>query len=179
MMKAAIERTSRLLNFPLTMGPRALLLGAALLLVGIYFLPFWKVTTVGPEGLRLGSYSFELAGSEARADSMGEVAGERVVPTDFSEFRWFSFALGVLALLCLRAATLGTTGMLVDVSVLFVYVFVFSIWSVQSRFSRVGEASPGAGAYALGAVAVTLAAALMMAWRQWREEIAGDVRMVG
>lgn len=178
-MKAAIERTSRLLNFPLKMGPRGLLLFAAVLLIGTYFVPFWKVTSVGPEGLRLGSYSFELAGSEARADSTGEVAGAKEVPTDFSEFRWLPFALGVLALLFLRAAVLGTTGMLVDVSVLFVYVAAFSIWAVQSRFSRFGEASPAAGAYALAAVAVTLAAALIMAWRQWREEIAGEVRMVG
>jgi hypothetical protein len=179
MMKAAIERTSRLLNLPLKTGPRGLLLFAAVVLVGTYFLPFWKVTTFGPEGLRLGSYSFELAGSEARADSTGEVAGEREVPTDFSEFRWLPFALGVLALLFLRAAVLGTTGMLVDVSVLFVYVAVFSVWSIETRFSRFGEASPASGAYALAVVAVTLGAALIMAWRQCREEVAGEVRMVG
>jgi len=178
-MKAAIERTSRLFSFPLKMGPRGLLLSAALLLVGTYFLPFWKVSTVGPEGLRLGSYSSELAGSEARADSTGEVAGEWEVPTDFSEFRWLPFALGILALLFLRAAVLGTTGTLVDVSVLFVYVAVFSVWSIENRFARQGGTAPGAGAYVLGLVAVILAAALMMTWRQWREEIAGEVRMVG
>lgn len=178
-MKAAIERTNRLLSSPLKLGPRGLLLLAASLLVGTYFLPFWKVTTFGPEGLRLGTYSFELAGSEVRADSTGDLAGEREVPTDFTEFRWLTFALGVLALLFLRAAVFGTMGMLVDVSVLFVYLVVFSFWSIESRFSRYGDASPSAGAYILAVVAITLAGALIMAWRQWCDEIAGDIRMVG
>lgn len=178
-MKAAIERANRLVSFPLKLGPRGLLLAAALLLIGSYFVPFWTVTTFGPEGPRLGSYSFELGGSEARTDPRGEIAGEREVPADFAEFRWLPFALGVLALLLLRAAVLGTMGTLVDVSVLFVYVSAFSLWSVHTRFSRYGEASPGAGVYALGAVAITLAAALIVAWRQWRDEVAGEVRMAG
>ena len=179
MMKAAIERTNRLLSIPLEVGPRGLLLAAAILLVVTFFLPIWKVSTFGPAGLQLGTSGVELAEREAGADPTISVAGEREVPTDFAEFRWLPFALGVLGLLFLRAAVLGTMGMLVDVSVLFVYLAAFSSWSIGSRFSRYGEASPGAGAYVLAGVALTLAAALIMAWRQWRDESARDVRMVG
>jgi len=181
-MKAVIERTNRLLSFPLTPGPRGLLLAAALLLLGTYFLPLWKVTTFGPEGLRIGTYSYELAESEVRAsgvDPSNKVAGQRELPTDFDEFRWLPFALGMLGLLFLRAAVLGTMGMLVDVSVVFAYFAVFSFWSIGSRFSRYGQSYPGAGAYVLAAVALVLAGALVIAWRQGSSELAGEARMVG
>ncbi len=181
-MKAVIERTNRLLNFPLKPGPRGLLLSAALLLLGAYFLPLWKVTTFGPEGVRLGTYSYELAESEVRAtgfDPSNDVTGQREVPTDFVEFGWLPFALGVVGLLVLRAVVLGTIGMLVDVSVVFVYLAVFSFWSIESRFSRYGQSHPGAGAYVLAAVALALAAALVIAWRQALSEVAGEVRMAG
>jgi hypothetical protein len=177
-MKAVIERMNRLLNFPLTPAPRLLLLAAALLLLGTYVLPIWKVTTFGPEGLRIGTYSYELSGSEVRgADPSNEVSGRREIPSDFDEFKWLPFALGVLGLLFLRAAALGTMGMLVDVSVVFGYFAVFSFWSFGSRFSRYGQSYPGAGAYVLATVALILAGALVTAWRQGRSELAGETRM--
>lgn len=181
-MKAVIERTNRVLNFPLTAVPRGLLVSAAFLLIGTYFLPLWKVTTFGPEGLRIGTYSYELGEPEVRASGIDpaiEVSGQREVPTDFIEFQWLPFAIGVLGLLFLRAAVLGTTGMLVDVSVLFVYLLLFSFWSIGSRFARYGQSYPGPGAYLLAAIALILAGALVIAWRQGRSELAGEARMVG
>jgi hypothetical protein len=181
-MKAVIERTNRLLGLPLKAGPRGMLALGALLLLATYALPFWKVTTFGPEGLRIGTYSYELAQPEAlasEADPEAEVAGSRELPADFAEFRWLAFALGVLGLLLLRAVVLGTMSMLVDVSVMFAYVTIFSFWSIGSRFSRYGESSPAAGAYVLALVAVILVGALLLAWRQATAEIAGDARLAG
>jgi small-conductance mechanosensitive channel len=180
-MKAVIERTNRFLNLPLDPGTRILLVLAALVIAWTCFLPVWKVT-VGPEGLRGGSSGFELAAPEADARasaSTADLAGSREAPGDFREFNWVPFALGALGLLFLRAAALGTMATLVDVSVVFVYLAAFVLWSFGSRFLRYGDSRPGSGAYLIGVTLLLLGVALVLAWRQGRSEIAAEARMAG
>jgi hypothetical protein len=114
---------------------------------------------------------------------------------DFTEFKWMPFVLGGTALLFLRASVLGTVKELVDATVVFGYFGVFSLWSFASKLYRYGhELAPSApvkvdpfmpplfgyqqignfevysyprpGSYVLLAVALALASALWLAWRQ-------------
>jgi hypothetical protein len=216
-MKNVFERANRYLNLPLELGPRGLLVLAALLLLPTYFLPLWKLTMFAPQypdGLRLGIYSFKLEGGNAGQDTkeinllnhyigMKDLAAE-----DFTEFKWMPFVIGALALLLLRTAVLGKLGTLVDLFVLFFYFAAFSLWSFAYKLYRYGHdlaptaavkvppfmpplyghrklanfdvySYPAAGSYALAAVAVLLAVALWLAWRESRSEIASETRMAG
>jgi len=127
---------------------------------------------------------------------------------DFTEFKWMPFVIGALALLLLRTAVLGKLGTLVDLFVLFFYFAAFSLWSFGYKLYRYGHdlaptaavkvppfmpplyghrklanfdvySYPAAGSYALAAVAVLLAVALWLAWRESRSEIASETRMAG
>jgi hypothetical protein len=147
-MKNVFERANRYLNLPLELGPRGLLVLAALLLFPTYFLPLWKLTMFAPQypdGLRLGIYSFKLEGGNAGQDTkeinllnhyigMKDLAAE-----DFTEFKWMPFVIGALALLLLRTAVLGKLGTLVDLFVLFFYFAAFSLWSFGYKLYSYGH----------------------------------------
>ena len=113
---------------------------------------------------------------------------------DFTEFEWMPFVLGGLALLFLRAAVIGRVLDLVDATVMFSYFGLFSLWTFAYKLYRYGhELAPGApvkvpgftppllggrqianfevysypaaASYAILAVGVALAAALVLAIR--------------
>ena len=216
-MKTLFERANRYLNLPLDLGPRGLLVIAALLLVPTYLLPLWKLTMFAPQypdGLRLGIYSYKLEGGNAGQDVkeinvLNHYIGMKdLVAEDFTEFKWMPFVIGALLLLLLRTAVLGKVGTLVDLFVVFVYFTAFSLWSFGYKLYRYGHdlaptaavkvppfmppvfghkklanfevySYPAAGSYALAAVAILLAAALVLAWRESRAELASDGRMAG
>jgi hypothetical protein len=216
-MKTLFERANRYLNLPLDLGPRGILLVAALLLVPTYLLPLWKLTMFAPQypdGLRLGIYSYKLEGGNAGQDIkeinvLNHYIGMKdLVAEDFTEFKWMPFVIGALALLLLRTAVLGKLATLVDLFVVFTYFAAFSLWSFGYKLYRYGHdlaptaavkvppfmppvfghkklanfevySYPAAGSYALAAVAVLLAAALWLAWRESRAELASDGRMAG
>jgi len=216
-MKTLFERANRYLNLPLDLGPRGILLVAALLLVPTYLLPLWKLTMFAPQypdGLRLGIYSYKLEGGNAGQDIkeinvLNHYIGMKdLVAEDFTEFKWMPFVIGVLALLLLRTAVLGKLATLVDIVVVFGYFAAFSLWSFGYKLYRYGHdlaptaavkvppfmppvfghkklanfevySYPAAGSYALAAVALLLAAALWLAWRESRAELASDGRMAG
>jgi copper chaperone NosL len=124
-----------------------------------------------------------------------------LVTEDFTEFKWLPFVIGILGLLFLRAAVLGKAAHLVDVAVLYLYFGLFALWSFGYKMYQYGHqldpraavrvdpfmpplfgykklanfevySYPRAGSYALGAVAVLLLLACVLAWRQWRREAA-------
>ena len=116
---------------------------------------------------------------------------------EFTEFKWIPFAVGAFGLLFLRTAVLGKMAHLVDVVVLYLYFGLFSLWSFAYKMYWYGHhlsptaavkvdpftpplfgykklanfevySYPAVGSYTLAAVAVVLAAALYLAWRQSR-----------
>jgi hypothetical protein len=120
-----------------------------------------------------------------------------LVTDEFTEFKWIPFVVGALGLLVLRTAVLGKMAHLVDVLVLYLYFGLFALWSFAYKMYWYGHhldptasvkvdpftpplfgykklanfevyAYPGLGSYALALVAVLLAAALILAWRQSR-----------
>lgn len=147
-MKNFFERAGRYLNLPLELGPRGLLVLAALLLIPTYFLPLWKLTMFAPQypdGLRLGIYSFKLEGGNAGQDLkeinlLNHYIGMKdLAASDFTEFKWMPFVIGALLLLLLRTAVLGKVGTLVDLFVVFVYFAAFSLWSFGYKLYRYGH----------------------------------------
>ena len=137
-MTPFIEKSNRILGSPLGLGPRGLILLAALLLLPAYTSPLWKMTMFAPQyqdGLRLEIYSYKLEGGNRGQDvkeinvlnhyiGMKDLSDE-----DFTEFKWLPFVIGALALLFLRAVVFGTLGHVLDVAVLFLYFSLFSLWS--------------------------------------------------
>jgi len=82
---------------------------------------------------------------------------------------WLPFALGVLALLLLRACVQGKVRDLVDVAVLSFYVSVFLYWS----------SGPGSILSMPLVVSLLLAAALLMAWHTASSDEIAEMQSAG
>lgn len=137
-MRSVFEKSNRLLEAGLDLGPRGLLVVAFLFLIPSYLFPLWTLTMFAPQypdGLRMGIYSWKLEGGNAGQDVkeinlLNHYIGMKSLEAaDFTEFKWIPFVVGLLGLLALRAAVLGRIAHLVDVVVLFLYFGLFSLWS--------------------------------------------------
>ncbi len=153
-MRQLFVESNRFLQRPLDLGPRALLVAAAVLLAATHFLPLWDMTMFAPqygEGLRLHIYSHQLTGGNGGQDLveinlLNHYIGMRSLSAEsLTEFLWMPFIVGALALLCLRAAVFGAVGHLLDVVVVFGYFAAFSAYSfVHKLFVYGHELAPGA-----------------------------------
>jgi copper chaperone NosL len=201
-----LDALNRHLHVTLGVGPRLLLIVSAALLAVTLTQPLWNLTMFAPQypdGLRMDIYTQQLKGDRNGQDIkeinvLNHYIGMRDLSTeDFTEFKWMPFAIGVLGLLFLRAAVLGTMGALVDSAVLFVYFGAFSLWSFGYKLYMYGHnlaptapvkvppfsppmfgyrqianfevySYPRAGSYAMAAAAVLLLGAVVIAWRAAR-----------
>jgi hypothetical protein len=205
-----LERSNRFLQLPLGLAPRLLLVLSAALLAITLVLPLWNMTMFAPqypEGLRLDIYTQRLQGGNKGQDLkeinlLNHYIGMRdLTDEDFTEFKWMPFAIGVLALLSLRAAVHGNMAALVDAAVLFCYFGLFSLWSFGYKLYMYGHqlaptapvtvdpfmppmfgyqklanfevySYPAAGSYTMGATALLLLLAIVFAWRSSRQTTA-------
>ena len=147
-MRALIEKSNRFLEQPLGIGPRALLLGALLLLLPCYLLPLYDMTMFAPQypdGLRLHIYSYKLDGGNGGQDVkeinvLNHYIGMKDLDAaEFTEFKWIPFVVGAIGLLFLRTAVLGKMAHLVDVLVLYLYFGLFSLWSFAYKMYWYGH----------------------------------------
>lgn len=206
-MRTFFNKTNTLLLATIGIAPRALLAAAALALLLTYVIPLWNLTMFAPqypEGLRLDIYSWTLAGGNDGQDVkeinvLNHYIGMRdLTNEDFTEFKWMPFVIGGLALLFLRAAVHGDVGSLLDVTVMFAYFGLFSLWSFSYKLYQYGHnlaptaavkvdpfmppifgfkqianfqvySYPKPGTYVMAAVVVMLSAALFVAWRECRK----------
>ncbi len=207
-MRATFEKVNRFLDAPLDLAPRALLVLAFLCLVPTYVAPLYNMTMFAPqyqEGLRLDIYSYKLVGGNQGQDVkeinvLNHYIGMRDLATeDFNEFKWLPFVIGIFGLLFLRAAVLGKAAHLVDVTVLYLYFGLFSLWSFGYKMYQYGHnldpkaavrvdpfmppmfgykklanfevySYPKLGSYTLALAALCLLVAFVLAWRQWRRD---------
>ena len=205
-MRAFLERSNRFLDLPLDLLPRMLLVASAALLAATLVLPLWNLTMFAPQypdGLRLGIYTQRLEGGNNGQDLkeinlLNHYIGMRdLADEDFTEFKWMPFAIGVLALLCLRGAAHGTMAALIDSTVIFCYFGLFSLWSFAYKLYMYGHqlaptapvkvppfmpplfgyeqlanfevySYPAAGSYLMAAVALLLFSAIFLTWRAGR-----------
>jgi hypothetical protein len=205
-----LTRTNRFLAHSVGAGPRALVLAAAVALLLTYVVPLWNLTMFAPQypdGLTMDIYSHRLLGGNNNQDVreiniLNHYIGMRdLTDEDFTEFKWMPFVIGALGLVMLRAAAYGSVGAVVDVTVLFSYFGLFSLWSFAYKLYEYGHnlaptaavkvppfmppvfgfkqianfqvySYPQAGTYAMGAAFVLLFAALFLAWRDFRRAAA-------
>jgi len=147
-VRQSIEKVNRLLDAPIDLGPRILLVLAFVLLLPAYLTPLYNLTMFAPQyqdGLRLHIYSYRLEGGNGGQDikeinllnhyiGMKDLAAE-----DFTEFKWLPFVIGIFGLLFLRAAVMGKMTHLVDVLVLYVYFGAFALWSFAYKMYWYGH----------------------------------------
>ena len=65
-MRSLLDKSNRLLEQPIGLRPRLLLVAATVCLLGAYLFPLWNLTMFAPqyqEGLRLDIYSYKLEGA--------------------------------------------------------------------------------------------------------------------
>ncbi len=147
-MKSFFAKEVRLLDQPLDLTPRVLLLVATVCLLGAYLFPLWNLTMFAPqypEGLRMDIYSYKLDGGNKGQDVkeinvLNHYIGMRDIEVaDFTEFKWIPFVVGIMGLLFLRAAVLGKMSHALDVFVLYVYFGLFSLWSFGYKMYSYGH----------------------------------------
>jgi copper chaperone NosL len=137
-------------DLPLNLKSRLLILIAAILLPASFLFPLWTMTFTSNQyldGLTLQIYPYQLEGGKTpnrddlrEINSLNHYIGMRpLLESDFSEFTWLPFVLGILAILSLRAMVIGKMASLVDVFVLFSYFGLFSFWSFYHRLYTYGH----------------------------------------
>ncbi len=149
-MKGGLEKATAFFDLPLSIGARILILLAAVSLLTVYFLPLWNMTFVSNQyrdGLVLEIYANRLEGGKtANRDDLREInelnhyIGMRpLLESEFSEFIWIPFVIGILILISLRAIVIGKMSKLVDVFVVSAYFGMFSLWSFYHRLYTYGH----------------------------------------
>lgn len=147
-MQRMFVNENRLLDTPIGLIPRILLIGAVVMLVVSYVTPLWTMTMYAPQypdGLRLFIHSYKLDGGGNGTDVkeiniLNHYIGMReIVTSDFTEFKWMPFVIGTIALLVLRTAAIGRMMQVIDVTVLYTYFGLFALWSFGYKLYSYGH----------------------------------------
>lgn len=130
-------------------GPARIAVAAGgLLLVAAMFFPLWKITMFAgqfPEGIRMSIFAHKLVGGNQGADLqainiLNHYIGMRAIQAaDFPEMRFIPFALGVFALIGLRASVFARVSNVLDLLVLFTYFGLFSLAAFVYRMYTFGH----------------------------------------
>lgn len=133
------NRLQDALGRPIGGGSRVVLVTLTGLMVFSFFLPLWQYSMEAPQypkGLSIDIYFDKLEGGHGGHDineinELNHYIGMRNIErSQLVELDWVPFAFGILMLLSLRAAVMGTGRSLVDLSVLIAYLSLFTF----SRF---------------------------------------------
>ena len=147
-MRDFLKRTNAFLDAPLDLGPRVMVLCAALALIPTFTSPLYTMTMFAPQypdGLRLFIYSYKLVGGNNGQDIpeinvLNHYIGMRdLVSSEFGEFKWMPFVIGGFSLLFLRTVVMGKLTHLVDSVVLFIYFGAFALWSFGYKMWSYGH----------------------------------------
>ena len=139
---------ARFLDRPVNGTGRLFLLLSIVAILAGGALPLWRISLVAPqyaEGLTLDMYAYQIvAGNNgqdlAEINTLNHYIGMKpIAQADFLEMRVLPFAIGVFALLALRAAVIGRIVTVVDLAVLFLYFGMFSLGSFVYRLYTYGH----------------------------------------
>jgi hypothetical protein len=198
-----LESLTTWLDGPLGRRARLGILACTVVLLGAFAVPMWHIkmyATQFPNGIELTMYPHKLTGGNEGRDvqeinTLNHYIGMRPLQQqDFAEMKWIPFALGVFALLGLRAVVFGKVGNAVDLAVLFSYFGLFSLGSFYYRLWWYGHhldpeapikvpaftpplighnrlanfdvySYPGIGSYLFAVFGTSLAVLLFLDWR--------------
>lgn len=144
----SVSSLQRFLDRPLSLRARLVVLAGVVVLAAGAFLPLWRIQLVAPqyaEGLTLEIYAHSIeAGNDGQdlqeINTLNHYIGMKPIhEADFVEMQWIPFAIGVFALLGLRAVAIGRIGSLVDLGVLFSYFAIFSLGAFAYRLYTYGH----------------------------------------
>lgn len=130
-----VDRFQAFLDEPIRFGSRFVLALLVVPLILSFTQPLWRISMEAPQypqGLYLDVYAYKLDGGHEGHDieeinQLNHYIGMRPIERSaFADLDWIPFALGLLAILTLRAAAVGTVRSLVDLTVLTSYIAVFS-----------------------------------------------------
>jgi copper chaperone NosL len=147
-MNARLSAMHRVLDRPVSLAGRGLLLAGIVDLLAGAALPLWRISLVAPqyaEGLTLDMYAYKIVAGNggqdlAEINTLNHYIGMKpIVQADFLEMKVMPFALGVFALLGLRAVVVGRIMGLIDLAVLFSYFGAFSLASFAYRLYSYGH----------------------------------------
>jgi len=147
-MYARLSAMQRLLDRPVSLLGRGLILAGVLVLILGATLPLWRISLVAPqyaEGLTLDMYAYQIVAGNggqdlAEINTLNHYIGMKpIVQADFLEMKLLPFAVGVFALIALRAVVVGRIMNLVDLVVLFLYFGAFSLGSFAYRLYSYGH----------------------------------------
>ncbi len=131
-----IDAFYEFLDKPIRLGARIVL---ALLVIPMALSmtqPLWRMSMVAPQyphGLRIDLYTYKLVGGNndhdlAEINELNHYIGMMKVNREsMSDLDWLPFAFGLLIVIALRAAAIGSVRSLIDLSVLVGYVALFSM----------------------------------------------------
>ena len=143
-----VSRMHRLLDCPVSFTGRLLLLAGVMVLLAGAALPLWRIRLVAPqyaEGLLLDMYAYKIVAGNggqdlAEINTLNHYIGMKpIAQADFLEMKVLPFAIGVFALVTLRAAVVGRVMSVVDLVVLFGYFGAFSMSSFAYRLYTYGH----------------------------------------
>jgi copper chaperone NosL len=131
-----IDAFYEFLDRPIRLGAR-IVLGLLLVPMALSMTqPLWRMKMVAPQyphGLQINMYTYKLTGGNndhdiAEINELNHYIGMMKVDREsMSDLSWLPFAFGLLIVIALRAAAIGSVRSLIDLSVLVGYVAVFSM----------------------------------------------------
>lgn len=131
-----IDAFYEFLDRPIRLGARIVLALLVIPMALSLVTPLWRMSMVAPQyprGLRIDLYSYRLAGGNNDHDiteinELNHYIGmTKVSRESMSDLDWLPFAFGLLIVVALRAAAIGSVRSLIDLSVLVGYVAMFSM----------------------------------------------------
>ncbi len=147
-MKNPIQKFYEFLDRPLFPWGRLLLALAVVPLVLAFTAPLWRITLVAPQypdGLWVDIFAYTVEGGN-RGQHLTEIntinhyiGMHRIDREALSDLDWMPFALGVLAMLTLRVAAIGSVRSLVDLTVLMTYVLGFAFGRFYFKLYQMGH----------------------------------------
>ena len=127
----SLERFYHTLQNPINGRSRLLLAAGTLLIVAALFFPLWTIHMVAPQyptGLDLRIYPHTVEGDVQEINVLNHYIGMGTIDrAELSDLDWIPFALGLLVLLSLRVAAIGSRRDAIDLMVLFLYFSAFSM----------------------------------------------------
>jgi len=135
-LRPLVDRFEEFLDEPIRFRSRILLALLVIPLVLSFTQPLWRISMKAPQypqGLHMDVYAYKLSGGHdghdiAEINELNHYIGmHKIERSQFQDLDWIPFALGLLAILALRAAAIGKVRSLIDLSVMTLYIGAFSM----------------------------------------------------
>lgn len=149
-MKSTFSPYYDFFSQPISRIARAILFVSIFSVYFAFTQPLWYMSFTSnqyTDPLRMSIHINKLEGqvTDNRDDlreinSLNKYIGMRpLLESDFSEFLWLPFVVGVFVLLILRSVVFGRLRDLVDIAVLYLYFGAFSAWDFYGRLHSYGH----------------------------------------